>query len=75
MRQLHRRLDRVVGEADLVEFLVMWLEALEDLDRVLDRRLGDVDLLEAPDERPVLLEELTILLVGGRTDALDRTGR
>ncbi len=39
------------------------------------RRLVDVDLLEAANQRPVLLEELAVFLVGGRTDAADRAGR
>jgi hypothetical protein len=52
-----------------VELLVIGLEPLEDLDRVGHRRLVDVDLLEAPDQRPVLLEVLAVLLVGGRADA------
>ena len=68
-RQLHRRLEGVIGVAELVELLVVGLQALQDLDRVLKRRLVDVDLLEAPDKRPVLLEVLTELLVGGRAHA------
>ena len=62
-RQLHRRLHRLVGVAQLVELLEIGLQALEDLDRVLDARLLDVDLLEPPDERAVLLEILAIFLV------------
>ena len=73
-RQLHRRLDGVVGVAELVELLEIGLQALHDLDRVRDRRLVDVDLLEAADERPVLLEVLAVLLVGGRADAAQRAG-
>ena len=71
-RQLHRRLDRVVGVAELVELLEIGLQALHDLDRVRHRRLVDVDLLEAADERPVLLEILPVLLVGRRADAAQR---
>ena len=74
-RELHRRLDGVVGVLHLVEFLVVGLEALHDGDGVIDRRLVDVDLLEAPHQRAVLLEELAELLVGGRADAADRAGR
>ena len=50
-------------------FLVVGLQAAQDLDRVLDRGLVDVDLLEPPDQRPVLLEVVAVLLVGGRADA------
>ena len=71
-RQLDRRLDRLVGVAQLVELLEIGLEALEDLDRVLDRRLVDVDLLEAAHQRAVLLEILAVFLVGGRADAAQR---
>ena len=52
--------------------LEVGLQALEDLERVLDRRLVDVDLLEAPRQRPVLLEVLAILLVGRRPHAAQR---
>ena len=45
------------------------LQALQDLDAVLDRRLVDVDLLEAADQRPVLLEVVAVLLVGRRAHA------
>ena len=54
--------------------LEIGLEPLHDLDRIGDRRLVDVDLLEAADQRAVLLEELAVFLVGGRADAADRAG-
>ena len=53
----------------LWKLLEVGLEALQDLEGILDRRLLDVDLLEAPDERAILLEVLPVLLVGGRADA------
>ena len=52
--------------------LEVGLQPLEDLERVLDRRLVDVDLLEPPRQRPVLLEVLAVLLVGGRAHAAQR---
>jgi hypothetical protein len=58
-----------------VELLEIGLQPLHDRDRVFDRRLFHVDLLEAAHKRPVLLEELAELLVGGRADAADRTRR
>src|SRR5690606_4657588 len=64
----------VIGVANAMEVLEVRLEALEDFDGVRNRRLVDIDLLEAADERPVLLEELAIFLVGRRTDATDRAG-
>ena len=73
-RQLDRRLDRLVGVFELVIVLEIGLEPLEDLDRVRDRRLVDVDLLEAADQRAVLLEVLPVFLVGGRADAAHRAG-
>ena len=71
-RQLDRRLHRLVGVFELVIVLEVRLQALHDLDRVRDRRLVDVDLLEAADQRAVLLEVLAVFLVGGRADAADR---
>ena len=62
----------LVRVLELVELLEVGLQALDDLDRVLDRRLLHVDLLEAADERAVLLEVLAVLLVGGRADAAHR---
>ena len=52
--------------------LVVGLEASQDLHRILDRGLVDVDLLEAADQRAVLLEVAAIFLVGGRADAAQR---
>ena len=68
-RQLHRRLDRVGGVADLVVILEIGLDAHQDLDRIRDRGLGHVDLLEAAHQGAVLLEILAVFLVGGRADA------
>ncbi len=51
--------------------LVIGFQAAQDLDRILDRRLVDVDLLEAADQRAILLEVIAIFLVRGRADAAD----
>ena len=64
-RKLHRGLDRIIGVADLVELLVIGLEALEDGDGIGNRRLVDVDLLKSADQRPVLLKMLAVFLVSG----------
>ena len=64
-RQLDRRLDRAAGVADLVMVLERRLQAHQDLDGLVLRRLVDVDLLEAADQRAVLLEIVAIFLVGG----------
>ena len=71
-RQLHRRLDGLVGVLQLVIILEVRLQALEDGDGVLDRRLVDVDLLEPAHQSAVLLEVLAVFLVGGRAHAADR---
>jgi hypothetical protein len=68
--QLDRRADRLGGVAHLVVLLVIGLQAAQDLHGILDRRLVDVDLLEAVDERAVLLE-VAAIFVGGRADAAD----
>ncbi len=60
---------------DAVVLLEARLQALQDLDGLGDRRLGHVDLLEAPRQRVVLLEDLPVLVVGRRADALQRAGR
>ncbi len=67
--QLHRGADRLVGVAHLVVLLVVRLQAAQDLHAVFDVRLVDVDLLEAADQRAVLLEVVAELLVGGGADA------
>ena len=71
-RELDRGLYRLTGIADLVELLEIGLQPLHDLHRIRDRGLVDVDLLEAADERPVLLEILPVFLVRGRADAAQR---
>ena len=68
LRQRRRRV------LDAVVLLEARLQALQDLDRLGDRRLGHVDLLEAPRQRVVLLEDLPVLVVRGRADALQRAG-
>ncbi len=67
--ELDRGLEGAVGVLHTVVLLVARPEALEDLDRLVLRRLGHVDLLEAADQRPVLLEVGPELLVGRRADA------
>ena len=70
-RQLHRGLDRLVGILQPVIVLEVRLQPLEDRDRIVHRRLIDVDLLEAPHQRAVLLEVLTVFLVRRRAHAAD----
>jgi hypothetical protein len=73
-RQVHRGLQRLGGVAQLVELLIVALQALEDLQGVLDRRLVDVDLLEPAHQGAVLFKVLAELLVGGRAHAAQRAG-
>ena len=68
-RQVHGRLDRLVGIAHAVVGFVLRLQALQDLDRLAHGRLDDVDLLEAPGQRAILLEDPAVFLEGGRADA------
>ena len=70
--KLHRRLDGVIRVPHLVELLVIGLEALQNGNRIRDRWFVHVDLLEASNERTVLLEMLAVLLVGRRPDAAER---
>ena len=68
--QLRRRLERLVGDVDLVVRLVAVAQALEDLHALLQRRLVDRDLLEAALQRRVALEVLAVLVQGRRADGL-----
>jgi hypothetical protein len=72
-REIDRGADRLIGVANLVVLLVDGLEAPQDADGVFRTRLRHVDLLEAPDERAVLLEVVAELLVGRAADAAKRT--
>jgi hypothetical protein len=67
--QFDRRLDRVIGVAQVVMLFEMRLQTHQDLDRIGHRRLVHVDLLEAARQRAVLFEMLTEFLVGGRAHA------
>src|SRR3954447_1031851 len=75
VRQLGRRLQRLVGDADAVMLLVTVAQALEDLLGLLDRWLVDADLLEATLQRRVALEVLAVLVERGRADRLQLTTR
>ncbi len=68
-RQVHRRLQRVVGVGHAVVCLVLGLQALQDLEGLAHGRLDDVDLLEAPRQRAILLEDAAVFLERGRADA------
>src|SRR3954463_12229633 len=68
--QLGRRLQRLVGDVDLVVRLVAVAQALEDLHALLERRLVDGDLLEAALQGAVALEVLAVLVERGRADRL-----
>src|SRR4029077_6370516 len=57
--------------SDAVVLLEARLEPEEDVDGFRHRGLDDVDLLETPGERVVLLEDVTVFLIGGRADAAD----
>ena len=63
-RQRDGRSDRFRGVPDPVVLLVVGLEAHHDLDGVGQGGFVDVDLLEAADQRPILLEVVAVLLVG-----------
>ena len=75
VRQGRRGDERRVLDAHAVVQLVFLLEAAQDRDRVLDRRLGDEDRLEAPGERRVLLDMLSVFVERGRADAMQLAAR
>ena len=74
-RQPRRRVQRLVGDAQLVVLLVGRTHALEDLDRLFDGRLFHQDRLEAPLQRRVAFDVLAILVQRRRADALQLAAR
>ncbi len=78
MRQLGRRDDGAVSDADAVVNLIALLEAAQDGDGVLLARLFHQHFLEAALQRGVLLDVLAILIERGRAHAVQfatRQGR
>ena len=75
VRELGRRDQRGVADADAVVDLVLLLEAAEDRDRVLDRGLLDHHRLEPALERLVLLDVLAVLVERRRADAAQLAAR
>ena len=54
-------------------FLKSSLQPLQDIVGVLDTGFFNINLLEAARQRPVLVEDAAIFLVGGRANAADFT--
>jgi len=54
--KLGGQFQRVVGEGDVVMFLVVRLQALQDLDRFIDGWFADFDFLEAAGQGAVAFE-------------------
>ena len=69
-RKIRRGGDRLVGDGDLVVGLVSVAQTLKDLDGQGDRGLVYLDRLEATLQGGVLLDVLTVLVEGCRTDSL-----
>ncbi len=69
--QLCRCTQRLVAVLDVVMAFEAPFEAAQDTDGVLHGRLAHIDLLEAPRQRPVLLEDATKFLERRGTDAAD----
>ena len=67
--------DELVGNFDAVVALVIFFDALEDLDCRFDRRLVDDDRLEAPLERRVVFDVLAVLGQRRRADDLNLPAR
>ena len=59
--------DSAIGDAHTVVRLVAFLESTQNGDRVLDARLIDVYRLEAPLERRILFDVLTVFVERSRT--------
>ena len=71
-RQLNGSAHSLGGIANLVVFLVIGLQATQNLDRIFNARLGNIDLLEPAHQRAVLLKVIAEFLVGGRANAPER---
>ena len=71
VRELHRRVDGLVGDLDPMMRLVLVAKPLDDLDRFGHGGRPHDDGLEAPLEGPVLLDVLSILVERGGADGLD----
>jgi len=69
--ELGGRPQGLIGVGDAVVLLEARLEPEKDVDGLGDRGLHHVDLLETTREGVILLEDVTVLLVGGRADAAD----
>ena len=69
--KLYGRLQRTVGDGQLVVRLVALAQPLEDLQRLLAGRLADLDRLEAALQRGVLFNILAVLGQCGRADHAD----
>ncbi|KAJ8517777.1 hypothetical protein ON010_g18280 [Phytophthora cinnamomi] len=70
--QRRGRHERAVGDPDAVVHLVLLLESAQDRDRVLDAGLRDEHGLEAPGQRRVLLDVLSVLVQRGGAHAVQR---
>ena len=73
--ELDRRLDRFIGDLDLVVRFIAVAQTLEDRDRVLLVRLADGHGLEAALQSRVLLNILAVFLEGRRADDLKVAAR
>src|SRR5690606_14121821 len=68
MGQLYGSLQSIIGVADRMMLLIVRLQPTQDLDRIRHARFVHVDLLKTPYQSPILLEVVSILLVGRRAD-------
>ena len=73
LRQVHGRLERLVGVDHLMVLGVAILDALEDLDGILDLGFFHEHRLETPLQGGVALDVLAKLVEGGSTDTLQLT--
>ena len=73
--QCRCRHQRAVGDAHAVMDLVFLLQPAQDRNRVLYVGLADEHRLEAPRERGVLLDMLTVFVERGRADAVQLAAR
>ncbi len=70
LRQRDRRIQRFIGDVQLVMLFVSLAQAVQDSQRLLRRGFAHVDGLEAPLQRGILFDVLAVFIQRRRADAL-----
>lgn len=74
-RKIERRFDGIKSIFEIVKVLKIRIKEFNDIDSIRDRRIVKVDIMEEEKKGNVIIEEMEILIIGGREDEEDREGR